>query len=165
MAFIWYGVSALAVLLLPIAFFEPLLIGLLAILQVTVAVLTYHRFFEIEYDYRISLGELAVAEVYHKRRRKETFVCTIADLESIAPYRSPYRESVERMSFSSVYDASSSPDSPNCYYAVSVNPENNSDRTLLLFEPSDAMLRLLSFYNRRTVVKPREKSATTDIEA
>ncbi len=115
---------------------------------------TYNRYFKIEYDYRIATGEFVIAEVYNKRARKEIFSAKIAAFEAIAPYRNSYKESCDRISYDRVIEAVSSMSSPDLYYAVIPDPEDNQVKTLLYFEATDKMLRLLNLYNRKTVITP-----------
>lgn len=105
----------------------------------------------VEYDYRITDGELYFSEVYNRRKRQERFVLSLAKFEMLAPYREPYKTTADRMTFDAVHDFSSSPETPDLYFGIYVD-EERSMRLLFLFEPSPKILRLLSFYNRRTVV-------------
>lgn len=111
-----------------------------------------HIFVTVEYEYRITDGELFFAEVLSNRRRKERGSLTISKLEMIVPYREPYLTSLERMTFSKIHDYASSPEAPDLYVAVTSDEEEPSEKTLYYFEPSPKMLRLLSVYNRRTVI-------------
>ena len=128
-------------------------IGLLATVLVAVLGLCFHArlFRTVEYDYRITEGELYFSEVYNGRRRKELFTLKIADFEMIAPYRDPHKASADRVTFDEVHDFSSSTETPDLYFGI-YHSEDTGKRTLFLFEPSQKFLRLLAFYNRRTVV-------------
>lgn len=107
----------------------------------------------VSYDYRITDGEMYFSEVYNNRRRKELFSLEIASIDIIAPYRDQYLESAKRVNYSSLYDLTSSPEAENVYYAVYTSKEDSSHRTLILFEPSEKMLKLLKHYNRGTVTQ------------
>lgn len=113
---------------------------------------TYNRFFRIEYDYRIATGEFSVAEVYGKRARKEILTERIAGFEAIAPYRDAYKDACDRGSYHRVIEAVSSMSSPDVYYAVIPNEDDPKVKTLLFFEATEKMLRLLHLHNRKTVV-------------
>ena len=128
-------------------------VGLIATILLAILGLWFHArlFRSVEYDYRITDGELFFSEVYNGRRRKERFTLSIADFEMIAPYRDPHKASADRMTFDEIHDFSSSPEAADLYFGVYCDKEF-SKRMLFLFEPSQKMLRLLSFYNRRTVV-------------
>lgn len=110
----------------------------------------------VQYDYRITDGEMYFSVIYNKRKRKELLNLEIARLEAIAPYRDQYRESADRLSYTKVFDLTSSADSPYIYYAVLPDEEDRSDKTIIFFEPSEKMLKLLKLYNRSTVI-PRSK--------
>ncbi len=113
---------------------------------------TYNRFFRIEYDYRVAGGDFNIAEVYNNRSRKEKFNFRISSAEMIAPYRDSYRQAADRLSFSARYEAVSSMNAEDLYFAVVPDEEDNSVKTIVFFEPTSKMLSLMNFYNRRTVV-------------
>lgn len=106
----------------------------------------------VSYDYRITEGELYFSEVYNGKRRKELFSLEISSLEAIAPYRDGYAESAMRASYSAVYDLTSSSDAEGVYYATYTSKEDSSSRILILFEPSEKMLKILKHHNRSTVI-------------
>lgn len=113
---------------------------------------TRRVFTVVEYEYTTAEGELSFAEIRNHRRRKERGSVVIAELEMIAPYREPYLTELERRSFEKVHHFESSSESPDLYVAVAPRPNDPSSYELYFFEPSAKMLRVLSFYNRRTVV-------------
>ena len=127
-------------------------IPLCPMLLLSVVRLTYNRYFKIEYDYRVAVGEFTVSEVYNKRSRKEILSEKIATFEVIAPYRDSYKDACDRGSYDRVLEAVSSLNSPDVYYAVIPSPEDPKSKTLLYFEATAKMLRLLSLHNRRTVI-------------
>ncbi len=110
-----------------------------------------NRFFKIEYDYAVSAGELRIAEVHSKKRRKEIITIDIKKAEAIAPYRDKYRDSADRIDYDRVIDASSSMDSPDLYYAVIADADDEKSKTIVFFEPTSKMLSLLYSQNPRTV--------------
>jgi len=114
--------------------------------------LTYNRYFKIEYDYRIAVGEFTVSEVYNKRSRKEILSEKIATFEAIAPYRDQYKDACDRGSYDRVIEAVSSMSSPDVYYAVIPDSDDPAVKTLLFFEATSKMLRLLNLHNRKTVM-------------
>lgn len=114
--------------------------------------LTYNRFFKIEYDYRIAAGEFNIAEVYNNRSRKEKINFKISSAEMIAPYRDKYRESADRINCDVVYDASSSLNSEDLYFAIYPDAEDENKKIMVFFEPTSKMLALLHLYNKFTVV-------------
>ncbi len=115
---------------------------------------TYNRFFKIEYEYRIAAGELTVSEVYNKRGRKDILTAKISAIETIAPYRDSHKEACDRLTCDRTVEAASSLKSPDLYYAVIPDEEDPAVKTLLYFEVTEKMLRLLHLHNRRTVVTP-----------
>ncbi len=114
--------------------------------------LTYNRFFKIEYDYRIAAGEFNIAEVYNNRRRREKLNFRISDAEMIAPYRDSYRQSADRLNYDTRYEAASSMNAEDLYFAVFSDEEDNTVKNIVFFEPTAKMLSLMNFYNRKTVV-------------
>ncbi|MBE6637169.1 MAG: hypothetical protein E7618_05140 [Ruminococcaceae bacterium] len=126
--------------------------------------LIYRLLFRIEYEYCLAGGEFSVAKITDRYLRKELLSLPAADFEAVAPYREPYRTSVDRMTIARILDTTSSPDAPDRYYAIIADKEDASLKTLLLFEPSPKLLRLIAFYNRRTVVVKFAEPAMTDQE-
>ncbi len=130
----------------------------LAVLTVAIAIPLYRRLCMIEYDYRVQIGEpasggqLDIAEIYHKSRRKEILSVTVSELEEIAPYSGKYLDIAHRRCYERLIDASSSADSENAYFAII--PENDDRGSILLiFEPTDRMLKIMYHLNRRTVLR------------
>ena len=113
---------------------------------------TYGRFFKIEYDYRIAAGEMEIAEVYDKKARKVILTAKIADFETIAPYRDEYRAACDKGTYDRVIESVSSLKAPHVYFGVYPDPDKPSSKTLVYFEPTTALLRLISKFNRKTVV-------------
>ena len=113
---------------------------------------TYGRYFKIEYEYRVATGEMVIAEVYNKKSRKDIFTVTLANAETIAPYRDEYKEACDKESYDRIVDSVSSMSSPDVYFLTVPDEDDRSKKTLVFFEPTAKMLRLLSLYNRKTVV-------------
>jgi len=111
------------------------------------------RFFKIEYEYRVTSGELVVSEIRNKRSRKDLITITMANVETVAPYRDSYKDECDKGSYDRIIDAVSSMNSPDLYFAVVPDEEDKSKKTLVYFEATAKMLRLLSLYNRKTVVE------------
>ncbi len=120
------------------------------ILFITVPIIR-NKYFNTEYDYSVSSGELHIAEVHSKKRRKEIITIDIKKAEAIAPYRDKYRDSADRIDYDRVIDASSSMDSPDLYYAVIADADDEKSKTIVFFEPTSKMLSLLYSQNPRTV--------------
>lgn len=131
----------------------PIELSIIISILVFIALLLFsnNKLHRVEFDYRITNGELYFAEVYNGKRRKEMGSVIISKLEAIAPYSGAYKASAERGEYDNIYDFSSSLESPDVYYAVNRDEENGT-LDIFFFEPSDKMLRLLRFHNRRTVV-------------
>ncbi len=112
-----------------------------------------NRFFKIEYEYRVAMGELVISEIYNKKSRKDLITVKLSDVDTVAPYRDRYKDDCDRGSYERVIDAVSSMSSPDIYFAVVPNEDDKSKKTLVYFEATSKMLRLLSLYNRKTVVE------------
>lgn len=108
--------------------------------------------FNIEYDYVVIDGELTVSEIRNKKIRKNIFFVKLSSAEFLAPFYGQYRDNVQKMEYDRVVEAFSSPNSERIYAIIST-PDNSKKQTLLLFEPSDKILKLMSIYNRKTVLK------------
>ena len=113
---------------------------------------TYNRYFKIEYDYRVATGELVIAEVYNKKSRKDILTVKLANAEAIAPYRDEHRDLCDKGSYDRVIEAVSSMNAEDIYFAIVPDEDDKSKKTLVYFEVTSKMLRLLSLYNRKTVV-------------
>ena len=106
----------------------------------------------VSYDYRITDGEIYFSEVYNGRRRKELFSLGIDALDAVAPYREPYTDVLQRVNYSSVYDFTSSTDAEGIYYALYTSKEDVKNKMLILFEPSEKMLKIIKHYNRSAII-------------
>ncbi|MBQ4064875.1 MAG: hypothetical protein IJD10_02120 [Clostridia bacterium] len=111
------------------------------------------HFFKIEYEYQVASGELVISEIRNKRSRKDLITITMANVETVAPYRDSYKDECDKGSYDRIIDAVSSMNSPDLYFAVVPDEEDKSKKTLVYFEATAKMLRLLSLYNRKTVVE------------
>ena len=141
-------------------FFGLIGVALVWLLFTILDVLVYRLLYHIEYECSIAAGELTVAKITDGYLRKELLSVPVADLETVAPYREPYRTTADRQTFVRTVDAASSSSAADRYFAIIVDKEDSSNKTLLLFEPSAKLLRLFAVYNRHTVVaKPAETAS------
>ncbi len=110
--------------------------------------------FNVEYDYVVVDGELTVSEIRNKKIRKNISVVKFSEAEALVPLRDEYRDVVKAREYDSVVEAVSSLSSDRIYAVISIDDENKKQE-LLLFEPSDKILKIMSIYNRKTVVKSK----------
>ncbi|MGI6742078.1 MAG: hypothetical protein ACOX4O_00235 [Eubacteriales bacterium] len=108
------------------------------------------RYVDIEYEYTVVSGELRVDIIYGNARRKEWVAKKFADMTAIAPYKDQYKAAAEDSSINNVYDATSSTDSPDCYYCL-FNDEND-DKCVLFFEATTKILKQAKLFNVITVL-------------
>lgn len=141
--------SALICLILFGALFFAWLIPLLLLFYLIVIPLFYLPSFNIEYDYRVTGGEISIASVKNHRHRKELANFRIADAEVFAPYNDANRDIAERANCDGVIDASSSENSPERWFAIYPDPDGGQKRYLIYFDASPKMVSLMGAFARR----------------
>lgn len=133
-----------------IGFEISVIIGL--VLIIASVFLSIYVFRSTQYDYTVTEGEIRFSAITNKRSRKELDILNISNFEIIAPYNDKYREICDRQDYTSVCDYSSGNLSENLYFAVYPSEDDPKDKTLYLFEPSERIIILMKFYNRKTVI-------------
>ncbi len=108
------------------------------------------RYTDIEYEYIVSSGELSLAVIYGNRVRKKLLEIKINEAEKIAPYNEAGRAALETVQIKNVYNILKEKNSPRAYYALFDIPKKG--KTLVLFEGDEKALKIMRFYNPRTVI-------------
>lgn len=102
----------------------------------------------VEYEYIVTNGDLDIDMIVSKRKRKRIFSGNCKEFEIVAPVKSSsFTQEVQ--SIRNRIDASSSVDSPDAYF-VTLNYNNN--RTVVIFEPDERMLKNFKIYIPRKVL-------------
>ncbi len=137
----------LIVLILSIQVIQQLGIGL--ILVVLIIYLGY-RFItsrNVEYEYIVTNGDLDIDKIISRRKRKRIFSANCKEFDIVSPVKSnSFSQSVQAIK--SRIDASGSIDSPDAYF-ITLN--YNGEKTVVIFEPSERMLKNFKFYIPRKV--------------
>lgn len=104
-----------------------------------------------EYEYSVSSGKVTFSIIHGKRKRKEMLTFTIKDCYMIAPATDgEYLSMLERFDPELVYNAVSTSDSPDKYYAAFENEQGK--RCVFYFEATEKMLKLCRNYNHSHTV-------------
>lgn len=102
----------------------------------------------VEYEYIVTNGDLDIDMIVAKRKRKRIFSANCKEFEIVAPVKSSsFSQQVQ--SIKNRIDACSSADSPDAYFIV-LNHNNN--RTLVIFEPDERILKNFRVYIPRKVL-------------
>ncbi len=112
--------------------------------------LTYFCFFvknnqKLEYDYTFTNGTLDIAKIYNNSRRKKLLTTDVREFEILAPasdegfQRMLQHPGIKKLNYFLNRGG-------GLYYAVFTN---NGEKTILIFEPSDEMVRLCKLVNPR----------------
>jgi hypothetical protein len=110
----------------------------------------YKRSF-IEYEYALVSGTMRFDIVYGSDQRKEWFNAKISDMTLFAPYEGDYKAKADAVQAVNKYEAISSYESPDLYCGVYKN--ESGEQCVVIFEATNKLLKLASFYNRNAVVK------------
>ena len=102
----------------------------------------------VEYEYSVTNGDLDIDKVISKRRRKKMVSLKLRDVEYFAPFEGEHIRVAEDASIKRIYDASSGLDAPRLHFIIYYY---NSEKTLLLFEPTDEMIDNFSHYISRSL--------------
>jgi len=102
----------------------------------------------VEYEYSVTNGDLDIDKVISKRRRKKMVSLKLRDVEYFAPFEGEHIRVAEDASIKRIYDASSGLDAPRLHFIIYYY---NSEKTLLLFEPTDEMIDNFSHYVSRSL--------------
>ena len=102
----------------------------------------------VEYEYILTNGDLDIDMIVSKRKRKRIFSANCKEFDILAPVKSnSFSQQVQ--SIKNRIDASSSIDSPGAYFTT-LNYNNN--KTLVIFEPDERMLKNFKIYIPRKVL-------------
>ncbi len=97
----------------------------------------------VEYEYFATNGDLDIDRIVSKKRRKKLVSIKLRDVEYFAPFEDEHIRIAEDTSIKRIIDASSSIDAPRLHFVIYYN---NSEKTCLLFEPTDEMIENFSLY-------------------
>ncbi len=103
----------------------------------------------IEYEYQVVSGSMRVAKIYGKCRRKQILDLNISSMIAIAPYSGEYKAAADAPDIKVRHECVSIMSAPEIYYALY---EENGEKKVLFFEPTNKALKLMQFHNRKTVV-------------
>lgn len=100
----------------------------------------------IEYEYCFVNGELAIDKIIAKRKRISVCNIKIREIEAFGKYDAA---KFEYRRFDSIFSSAKSTLSSNAWYAEYNSPE--SGKTLVIFEPSEKLLKNIEKYLKGTV--------------
>ncbi|MGE5614960.1 MAG: DUF6106 family protein [Bacillota bacterium] len=101
----------------------------------------------IEYEYIVTNGDLDIDKIIAKRKRKRIFSAHCKEFDIVSKVKSnSFSRSVQ--SIKNRIDASGSMDSPDAYF-ITLNYKG--EKTLVIFEPDERMLKNFKIYIPRKV--------------
>jgi hypothetical protein len=110
-----------------------------------------YRYVQIEYEYTIVAGDIAVNYIYGRRSRKEWLKPTsISNMTAIAPYCGDYRAAADAPDIKHRYEAVAYKDHPDNYYGIFYNAEG--EKCVVIFQATNKVLKLIAFHNRKAVI-------------
>ncbi len=142
-------VGIVAIAASPLSAFVIWFIALFPLMLSIIVPLTY-RYVQIEYEYSIDSGIITFSEIYGRRSRKQKYEVKISDAIAIAPYRDEYRAAADEADVK--YVACSTMSNPDLYYILFEDEDGR--KATIFFDPINKALKLMEFYNRKTVVVP-----------
>lgn len=101
-------------------------------------------FGDVAYEYCVASGEMSFAKIFGNRFRKEWFSLKVSNMEKCAPYNENVKRELDGMNFDRVYNATSSLDAPNVYYAIFKNSKD--EYCLMYFEVIKKSFKLIRTY-------------------
>ena len=142
---------ALVIITFSVPIFRPFILLPLALspLALSVIVPLTWCYTEVEYESILSTGILTVSSVFNRRRRKEIVTLKVGDATVLAPIDSSEAAGADKDAVNK-YNAVSSPEATGVYLVVWNN--DKGEKCALYFEPSDKMLKVMTFFNRATIV-------------
>ena len=125
---------------------------LMALIPVTCWIIAFFtwRYAKPEYEYSMTSGVLTFSVIYGNRTRKKKFDTRIAQADTIAPYSVSAKSDIEKYAPQTTYMGVSSLYSPDAYYMLFETADGK--RCVYYFEATDKALKILRFYNPKTVV-------------
>ncbi len=102
----------------------------------------------VEYEYSVVNGDMDVDKITGKRRRKRLVSVKLREIEYFSRFDEKSAGMIKNVNTKNIVNASSALDGDNVYIAVFYN---NSQKTYLLFEPTEKMIENFSKYIPRSL--------------
>ncbi len=147
------GILLASTLLIMIALLVQVLqeLGISLIIAAGIAYLGYRLLSarNVEYEYIVTNGDLDIDKIVSRRKRKRIFSANCKEFDVVAPVKSDsYNRSAQEIK--KRIDASSSIDSADAWF-VSLNYKG--EKTIVIFEPDERMLKNFKIYIPRKVLQ------------
>ena len=108
------------------------------------------RYVSIEYKYETVSGGIRFYEVYGGKKKKLLLEKRIKEFSSVEPYTAEAKAALDGETFSEKHICvRSEEDHTDCFYAIY---DTEGGRGIVVFEATQAALKILRFYNQNTVV-------------
>ncbi len=107
-------------------------------------------YFNYDYYYKVQLGTFKVERIYSEAKRKVLVEKKVSDLETIAPYTGEYKKIADDPSITKRIEAVSTMKAKEIYFATFTDTDGK--KAVVFFEPLQKTIKLMSFYNKNTVV-------------
>ncbi|MCL2083116.1 MAG: hypothetical protein FWH04_07775 [Oscillospiraceae bacterium] len=147
-------IGAVILLLIPFAIGILQLLPVVAVAAIFGAKNLFSRF-DYEFEYIITNSEMDVDRIMGKKSRKRLLTVDCRSFEILAPYRIEHIVKYEQENIVRRIDASSSPDSPDRYFALF--PDKSGGKpggmVMLVFEPNERMMDAFHTYAAKKIMK------------
>jgi len=147
------GIVLASILLIMIVLMIQILqeLGISLILAVAIGYLGYRLLTSrnVEYEYIVTNGDLDIDKIISRRKRKRIFSANCKEFEIVAPVKSDsYKRSAQDVK--NKIDASSSIDSEDAWFVLL---NYKGEKTVVIFEPDERMLKNFKIYIPRKVLQ------------
>ena len=107
------------------------------------------RYVSVEYEYIILDGEFRMLKVYGSKSMRVLVSTRVSGMTAIAPYDHAHKAAADAVPAANRIEAVSSMSASDIYYAVF--KEDNEDY-VVFFEATEKTLKVLRYYNDKTVI-------------
>ncbi len=130
-----------------------LLILMAGLLTTLALVLITWKYFQVEYEYSLWYGNLSVAKIYGKKKRKPLVDTDVKDLIMIAPATDEYIAKAEHFGIDTRIIAVSSENAENIWLVVTGGDDEKC--VLIFFEADERSLQILKNLNPISFIRKR----------
>jgi len=105
------------------------------------------RTVQLEHKYEVASAKLSIYEIYGRKKQIPVFEHLISDFKIVAPMNDQYKDEYTKADV--IIDQRGSIASTDSYFAAF---EKDGQRTVVMFEATNKMLKVMKFYNSKNTV-------------
>ena len=159
--FLYFAIAGvLTFMLFPVMMKQPILSSFSVLI---IAALFYGAWYlskktNIEYEYILTNDELDVDKIFNKSTRKRILTVSVKKFDEMRPAKGKaFSDALSDSSYAVKLDASFGEGSEDRYYASFINKKD--EKMLLVFNPTEQMLKNIKMFNPRNVFLDEAKEA------